>query len=951
MATYVLPQVLVFQEFAISPSAAANPLQAHISGPHAFLVRYGDEDERELGRLGFYDRLVATPYAWPNRPAGGKVDTGYVKLWVKNALLKYFGDDLSAGSVITKTSGYNNRVRSATVGFKTNGDFERDAAFLDRDVQPGDIVKVRGLNSLSDPVTLWTYVKRLIGDIVAAVIAAAGSDDDNKDTQGASASVVRVSGPHNCVVAAADGSAYDGLPSGFITETYDIVVLEGSVDSDYTTARVRVISGSGEDDVAEVTPSATGVPTDIGTRGLQVTFSSDETGACSASASDDAVSPDDLIAGQRWQVTVNQAFTAPTPVSGGTYEEENDTTYVVEVTKGGVYADVPEISVTTTNGIDISGPTKVAAVSTFVDIGTKGVQIKFTTGAGLRKGDRYTVEVQGQAEGPMRTIELGNNLDTDIAADSEVGVTLFIKKPLLQIEQNRTGFAPLTNWDIEETQITVNDGIVAYDESWTDSGVPEPLDVWSEESQAYGELFVEYRAWLTTLCNEVGTIGDVGEIEDLISGALHPDNPLKWGVFKALENANGTPVKFTSVCDPDDDESWANVLELLLGRDDVYGLVPLTRRRTVLDLYAAHVKSMSSPENGLWRVLWLNLAGVPEIPVVSAGSDIPGHLSPTTTDGDVCLAVVEDDPQTAGTQYTIVRCTGANGAFITNGVRAGDIVRLLYTGDGFGNFTYSEFIVDEVQSEDQLRLLTGPSAPINTAAKIEIWRNLSATEEAKEVATSAGAWGDRRIRAIWPDQIESSGTIMEGYFLCASLSGLTSGVLPHQGLTNLEIVGYSSVPRTTSKFNRPQLDLMAVSGVWIVTQEINVSGSLGKIFSRHAVTTGDYSDLNQREEMITRNLDSISYRFKDSLKPFIGITNVTPSTQARLEIEIKTLIEVLKTESTTPTLGPQLVDAVIVEIRQHLTFKDRFVVVLNVDLPEPLNNVALHLVVGGTAAA
>ena len=47
MATYVLPQVLVFQDFTIAPSAAANPLSAHIAGGHAYLTRTTDADEKE----------------------------------------------------------------------------------------------------------------------------------------------------------------------------------------------------------------------------------------------------------------------------------------------------------------------------------------------------------------------------------------------------------------------------------------------------------------------------------------------------------------------------------------------------------------------------------------------------------------------------------------------------------------------------------------------------------------------------------------------------------------------------------------------------------------------------------------------------------------------------------------------------------------------------------------
>jgi hypothetical protein len=944
MATYVLPQVLVFQDVLINPVATANPLRAHIAGGHAQLIRYDDEDERDLGHLGYYDNLVDQEFLWPNRPAGGLVDQSYTKLWIKDALLQYFQDTIGSGSNITKVSGYNNRVRSATVNFVQNGeDYPRDAALLDRDVAAGDVVKLRCIDD-GDPVTIWTYVKSIIGDVVAASIDAATEDDDNADTQGGSVSVVKTAGAHNCVSLAALASGYEGRPSGFINETYRVIVLEGSVDGDYTSAKLRILSASGEDDEVSVTPAAEGVYFDIGARGLQIRFDEADTGACSASASTDDVTADDLIAGMEWEVTVAQAFTAPVPTAGGTYDGEDTTTYIIEVVEGGLYTASPKIRVTTTNGIDLSGPTVVPAAATAVAVGTKGVTVAFS-GTGLRTGDRYYIVANGTAEGPMRTLELGHNMPVDVLAGSEVDVTLFIRKPLLEVPENRENEAPNVNFEMSETEIIVKSGITAFDETWTDGGVEQPLDVYSESSKGYGDMFVEYRCWLSDLCNNVNGISDVGEI-DAISGALHPDNPLKWGVFKALSNSNGTEVKYTSVCDPDDAESWADVLELLIGRDDVYGLVPLTKDRTVLDLYAAHVDAMSSATFGLWRVCWVNLQAMEEIPVVHAGSTVPGHIEATTEDGDPCLCVIEDDPNTSGTQYTILRCPASNGNFVTNEVRAGDIVRTLYVPDGFGEFTYSEFVVDEVQSEDQIRLVSGPDAPVNVASKVEIWRNQNATDESVDIGTQAGSYGNKRVRAVWPDRIESAGTIQEGYHLCAALSGLSSGVLPHQGMTHLEIAGFTDVSRTVSKFNRSQLDTMALAGVWIVTQEQSpTSGSLGKVFTRHAVTTAEYDNLNEREEMIVRNVDSISYRFKALYEPYIGVTNVTPSMQNILLGDTLNLVRVLKTELSTPQLGGQLIEGTIVSLEPDSVFKDRYTIVLNAQVPKALNNVELHLLV------
>lgn len=953
MATYVLPQVLVFQDFTVVPAAAANPLRAHISGPHAKLIRYAEEDERAIGRLGYYDRLIDTAYDFPARPAGGRVDAAYTKVWMQNALLRYFADTISAGSVITKTANYNNRIRSATKNFSSvvsrdGTEYDRHSSLLDRDVRAGDVAQVRGLTSGGDPVTLWTYVKALHGDVVASAIAAAEADAANAATQGLSVTVTQTAGPLNCVTVTGDAADYDGLASGFINETYRVVVTQSSVNGDYTTARLRVISGSGEDDVAEVTPSPAGSDTAIGTRGLVGVINEADTVACSASAAADEVTADDLIVGQEFLFTVNQAFTEPTFTEGGDYDSDRDTTYIVTVTRGGSVdgSVLPQITVSTTNGIDVSGPVTVTGAAVDYDIGTKGVLGQFDTLA-LRKGDRYYVQATGTQSGPTRTIELGHNLSTDIPAGSEVDLYLYIRKPVLEIPRDRVDAPPETNWDATDTELTLNAGMTAYDETWTDGGVQQPLDVYSEESRSYGIAFVEARYWLSDLCNEVNAVTDPADLDAAISGALHPDNPLKWGVFKALENANGTAVKFTSVCDPDDDDSWLAVLEKLLGRDDVYNLVPLTRRRTVLDLYAAHVAAQSSPEQGLWRVMWVNLEGLPEVPVVAAGSTVPGHTEATTSDGEVALAVVEDDPDASGSQYTRVRITSANVSLLELGVRAGDVLRCLYTSDGFGNEEYSEFVVDEVQSEEQLRLLTGPDAPISVAAKVEVWRALTPTEEAAAIAVNSGSWGNRRVRATWPDRIEASGTVMEGYFLNCSLAGLESGVLPHQGLTRLEITGYTDVSRTTAKFNRDQLDAMAAGGVWIVTQDLTGdTTTIGQIYTRHALTTGDQDDINQREEMITRNVDSISYRFKDHFKPFIGVTNVTPVIEGRIALETGNLIRVLQTEAATADLGGQLIDATIAYgPKPHITLRDRYVLKLNLVVPYALNNIELYLTI------
>jgi hypothetical protein len=942
MPAYVLPQVLVFQEFAIVPAVVARPLRAHVAGGHAQLIRFDQPAERNDGLLGFYDDLVDTSYLFPARPAGGVPDASYTKVWMQDALLPYFSTQAGQGDDITKVANYNNRVH-AVINFVANGTtWPRNAAFLDRDVQPGDIVKIRGVDTSSQVQTVWSFVKSIIGDPVAATVGTASADASNSPTQAASTSHVKVGGAANAmIIAAVDGTLYDGTADGFVTETYDVLVTGGSVNENDTVAQLRVISGSGTDDQASVTPAQRGTPFAIGTRGLKITFGADDLLSSSQSASIAGVPPTDLVPGQRWRITVSQTFAAPAATSGGTYLGVTNTTYVIEVFRGGHYtaANKPMISVTTTTGSDISGPTPVPAAGTPVAVGTQGVTVSFDQTA-LCKGDRYYVAVSAEAIGAMRVLELGTGMPSTIAAGTELDLSLYILKSELQIPQNRLGFAPLVNWEQSDTEITLKAGIIAYDASWTSGGVPVALDVVSEASQDYGLVYVETRYWLSELCFTVGSVSSSDLLDEAIPGPLDPDNPLKWGVSQALMNSNGVDVKFTAVCNPDLDEDWAAVLELLVGRDDVYNLVPLTTRRTVLDLYALHVDNQSAPEIALWRAAWFSLTGMPEIPVVFDGTDgVPNHVLPTTSDGQVCLCTVTDDPLTSGIQYTIVHCPSGNSKFLTNGVRPGDVVRTQYTGDGFGDYTYSEYVVDEVTAEDELRLLSGPNVPISVASKTEVWRNLSADDEAAEIAQDAGSWGDRRIRAVWPDVIGSGGILQNGYHLCAALAGLASGVLPHQGLTHVQIAGFSDVSRTTNKFSRTQLDVMAGGGVWIVTQD----PLSFLVYTRHAVTTGPYDDINQREEMITRNVDSISYRFKEQFAPFIGVTNVTEGVIVRVGTEAQSMINLLKTESATDNLGGQLIEGTIVDLRRHLTLLDRIVITIQLVVPYALNNIEIHL--------
>jgi len=930
---YFLPQVEVFQEFEDLADGLIEPLHACVVGPLAELFRYSESSEKSDTSLGAYDPDTDTDYEYPNRPTGGIVDQDYVKLWADDVLLQYFEDLVGSDSTITPVSGKTNQVTSDAVNFKENivGEttYARDAALLDRDVAVGDTIDLRA-TVLAVEYNLRTSVKGFVGDTVAAAIAAAISDSNNAATQSADDTTSQTVGPFNCVSATADSSAYDGTEDGDINETYTVTVTQGSIDGDLSTAKLSVRSASGNDDEDDVAPSDADVATDIGSRGLTLTFSTSSASSCSADAEFQGVSDEDLIAGQIWVVTVEQAFTAATPdETGSSYTLEYDTTYIVEVTRGGPFAGStkPQITVSTIHGVDVSGPTDVTAAASAVAVGTGGTQIAFTGVTNLRKGDIFYIGVTAEQEGNMRTLVLANNLPEGMEDATDMDLTLYIPKDGIEIPEKRQGAAPLVNYDLGDageldTGLTVNSGITAFDPTWTDGGVEQPLDM------VEADLYLEYRAWLPDACNKIYTIGISEEMDD-IPGPSHPDNPLKWAALQARNNANGTDVKYLGVCNPDDTDSWEDAISLLVGADTVYNIVPLTTTTAILTLFSAHIEAQSGPTLGLERAGFFNL---------TADSTEAQVDDTSTTDSGVALAKVGDDPDIAGDQWVMVTVPAGNAQFEENGVQPGDIMRFNFSTDGWGDESYDEFVIDQVINEDTIRLKTGQGTiEVTVAKKMEVWRNLDSAALADQVAGKAAVFADRRIVTVWPDTVGAGGLTFPGYHLCAALAGLRSGVAPNQGLTNLQISGFDDLTRTTELFNRTQLDVMAESGVWIVTEN-----DAQVTITRHALNSIAAGDVLQDEEMVRVNVDSMAKVFRASVEDLIGVSNVTPSTLDLIELRLIGVIEQFK-EIRIERIGGQLIEGEILEVRQHAVLKDRVIVDMELTVPVPLNNLELHL--------
>jgi hypothetical protein len=479
------------------------------------------------------------------------------------------------------------------------------------------------------------------------------------------------------------------------------------------------------------------------------------------------------------------------------------------------------------------------------------------------------------------------------------------------------------NWETSATKITINTGITAYDDEILDES-GELLEMAVEGSafnSSVNKIYVQYRALLQTYADSVYTMEDIGDVASTL-GTIDSDNPLALGVFLAMTNANGTPVKYMAV--PTDNlAGYSAVVDKLYERSDVYGLVPLSKDNAVQTLFAGHAANMSSAEKAKWRIAFLNSDATEEVALVSSTVAAETTITFTAEDGEYVIVDWVDNVPT-------------NGGFLTSGVDDGDIIRTNYEPDG----TYSEYIVDNVITETQLRLMAGPAVISDAPVKFEAWHTNSKNETAAAYALKSGSFGSRRVYHIWPDKIDYGTQLIEGYYLACAIAGLVSGVVPQQGLTNLEITGFTAVTRTGSYFNTAQLDVMAEGGTFIVTQD----PTTGAIYTRHQLST-DTTDLNSKELSVVKNVDSISYVFSRELAPYIGVANVTPALLDKLKALVLGTINYLVGNGYVARIGGQLISAEITELRQHAVLKDRVKITLDIKIPYPLNNIELHLVV------
>lgn len=590
-------------------------------------------------------------------------------------------------------------------------------------------------------------------------------------------------------------------------------------------------------------------------------------------------------------------YTIPTVTSAGTYTGTEDTIYVVRCTVAGATDGTAKVVFTTNNNVDAGGPYAVTD-TVAIPLGSLGVTITFN-GDELKLDDIWTITVTAASEGAIHELILANNLVTALQ-----GVNLQTELAIpasITVSKNRLGHAPQVNWSGDETEITLENGILATHER---TGALE-LDV------ILGSAYASYRALRTADANVVHDVVDISDVAVHFSGLDDADTGMSYGLYRAVSNSAGTTIKAISV-ESDDIDGYNKALGKLKEREDFYRIVPLTHNEAVIDACIGVANNRSGSTVGRWATCMMALA-----------------LNTTKNLGDG-LATID------GTGNKIVH--DDDGQFITLGTRPGDIIRAVYTTDGFGNASYSSFVVDAVLSEEEVRLLAGPALPVGLASTYELWRDLNTTEQIEDWGTRTRARSNRRVTSAFPPNPGRAGTRVASYYLACSLAALRGASAPHQGLTNAELLDWDDLKEASETFG-DLLDDVANYGGYIVTQAPD-----GRVYIRKQLTT-DLTDTKRAEDSATVNVDSISYFFKGILAPSVGRSNVVESNLDKMEADIIAGINEMKSSQFSVALGGQVTDGRLIFLRPHATLLDRVVARMQLDIPIPLNNGTLDIIV------
>lgn len=568
--------------------------------------------------------------------------------------------------------------------------------------------------------------------------------------------------------------------------------------------------------------------------------------------------------------------------------------------------------------VDFSADTPVLAVNELGPTGSNGFNdnLSFATSKHVEIGDIVVISDSGSDANPVVSFVTSLNTQTG-AFDTAAGIgALNAAKRVTVYKKFAELNAPRNGWS---NGVNLANIYPASTSSTNEYEFASEVKVKGSGSKA--DIHIGYAAKRKDLVGLV-TINGTADITNKL-GAITTDNPLAYGASKAIGASGGRAISVLAI-DPALEEGAAfnKAFEFLEGFN-VYAIAAMTANPSVSAALKAHVKAMSTPQAGKWRV------GI-------SGLDIPDILNVlgTTTSGIKGRVSSVD----AGSKEATITLTDGN---TVGDTRSSDVVSM--KGETFP----SDPMVggyDVIDASQYTMVVSDPSGNLSANSEVEfrVVRAASKEDQAAFVAAQCKTFGDKRAWIVPGDALVNEGSVdkeVPGFYVAAGVAGYVSGVAPQVGITKVTMPGFAGMVHSNFYFTERQLNTMAGAGALLYVQEAQGTTP----YCRHGLTT-DMSVLEYREIVKVKNLDYLSYYFKRITDPFIGTWNINSDT-------VRTVRQVLDSAGSRlvarklPKVGAPLVNYSIQKVAQNAKSKDAMDIEISVAIGDPNNYMNIHLIV------
>lgn len=196
-----------------------------------------------------------------------------------------------------------------------------------------------------------------------------------------------------------------------------------------------------------------------------------------------------------------------------------------------------------------------------------------------------------------------------------------------------------------------------------------------------------------------------------------------------------------------------------------------------------------------------------------------------------------------------------------------------------------------------------------------------------------------RAVCVWADDIMYDGEAAPNFVGAAAAAAMRAVERPHRPVSNM---GYDFMTiRGTYKLKRSYLRDLGADGIWIIANNED-----GLAINMKQVTTAVSSNINENEESVVANADTIALALCRSGEELVGKSNISPLLLATLGLDLRTVLDRFAVNTSgSAYIGPQILAYDILELYQDPVNLDHVIAAIECTLPKPFNRFVITLAI------